>query len=156
MAKILELIAKFKTDLIIGGVLLLACCLACYGIYHKGRVDERAAQESAIAKLKNEYESKESEWQSQVNQGNQKYEQALDGVGTKLADILIWMRNRPARLPETARTTCKGTTGAELSGPDAEFLARESARADGLKAALDRCQQYTDTVNDYLKSLSSH
>lgn len=35
---------------------------------------------------------------------------------------------------------CKGTTGAELSRPDGEFLAGEAARADELRAALERCQ----------------
>ncbi len=58
------------------------------------------------------------------------------------------LRHRPERpavtdLPATAAAGA-GCTGAELYRPDGEFLAREAARADTLRAALSQCQaQYT-------------
>jgi hypothetical protein len=64
----------------------------------------------------------------------------LRAVGDRLADALERLRNRPARLPEAARAACEGATGAQLSGPDSDFLAREAARADRLRAELGACQ----------------
>ena len=72
------------------------------------------------------------------------YESQLRSISGRLADALVSLHNRPARLPEPARAACAGATGAELSGPDAAFLEREAARADTLRAALARCQGQTD------------
>lgn len=73
-----------------------------------------------------------------------RYESQLRSISGRLADALVSLHNRPARLPEPARAACAGATGAELSGPDAAFLEREAARADTLRAALARCQGQTD------------
>lgn len=67
-------------------------------------------------------------------------EAELRRVNDRLADALEQLRNRPERLPEPTRTSCRGATGAELSGRDAAFLARLAARADTLRAALAACQ----------------
>lgn len=57
---------------------------------------------------------------------------------------LAGLRNRAERAAVPASgagaEACKGATGAELSRPDAEFLAGLAARADELRAALERCQ----------------
>lgn len=66
--------------------------------------------------------------------------QDLRAVGDRLADALERLRNRPARMPEAARAACTGSTGAELSGPDAAVLERLAARADQLRAELGACQ----------------
>lgn len=42
--------------------------------------------------------------------------------------------------PCAASASQAGATGAQLSRPDAEFLVGEAARADELRAALNRCQ----------------
>lgn len=63
-----------------------------------------------------------------------------------LADALDRLHNRPARPgasdlpPDTGAGPATGCTGASLYKPDAEFLARESARADKLLADLGQCQ----------------
>lgn len=67
-------------------------------------------------------------------------------INERLADALERLRERPARLPEPARVTCQGATGAELSGPDAGFLQREAARADSLREALRECYAWVDAV----------
>jgi hypothetical protein len=67
-------------------------------------------------------------------------------INDRLADALERLRNRPARLPEPARPSCRGATGAELSGPDGGFLEREAARADELRAALAQCQAWVKQV----------
>lgn len=71
----------------------------------------------------------------------------IRAINSRLSSTLEQLRQRPERLPEPA-PACKGTTGAELSRPDADFLAREAARADRLRQALAACyQQYEDVRN---------
>lgn len=61
---------------------------------------------------------------------------ATERRASALADEL---RTRPGRMPEPARATCKGATGAELSGPDAGFLARYAASARKTQLDLEAC-----------------
>lgn len=73
----------------------------------------------------------------------------LAAVNRRLSGELRRLRERPARaaeLPGAARAECAGATGAELSGPDAGFLAREAARADRLRAGLKACYEYADSL----------
>jgi len=59
------------------------------------------------------------------------------------------LRSRPDRqqhLPDAPRADCQGGTGAELSRPDAEFLSREAARADDLRAGLQACYAHVDAA----------
>lgn len=72
-------------------------------------------------------------------------------ISSKLQSTLSELRQRQDRLSsaDTARD-CKGTTGAELSRQDAEFLTREAARADQLRSALELCYRQYDTVREML------
>lgn len=58
------------------------------------------------------------------------------------------LRNRPTKRADPAETrpTDVGATGADLSMPDASFLVREAARADGLRARLAQCQRDFDAL----------
>jgi uncharacterized membrane-anchored protein YhcB (DUF1043 family) len=77
-----------------------------------------------------------------------------DRIATRLADATRRLQQRPDRLPATAQAggagaapaACQGTTGAQLSRPDAEFLEREAARAEQLRAALSACYQAYDAA----------
>jgi len=76
----------------------------------------------------------------------------LDTTNGKLAAALERLRNRPERPAAVANgstapaAAAKGATGAELFRPDAEFLSREAARADGLRAALAECYRVYDAA----------
>jgi hypothetical protein len=64
---------------------------------------------------------------------------------SRLESQLRELRDRPVdRLPPAAAAACVGTSGAELSRPDAEFLAGEAARAERLIARLDECRAWVD------------
>ena len=63
-----------------------------------------------------------------------------------LADAQQRLRDRPARVQRTSPSTCQGSTGADLSGPDSGFLAGEAARADELRTALGQCQQWIEST----------
>ena len=71
----------------------------------------------------------------------------IRAINSRLSSTLEQLRQRPERLPDPA-PACEGTTGAELSRPDAEFLAREAARADRLRQALAACYQQYDEVRN--------
>ena len=74
----------------------------------------------------------------------------LAGVNDRLSADIERLRNRPPRtirVPTASGAECTGATGAELSGPDAEFLARLAAEADRLRAGLRACYQYADAIS---------
>lgn len=71
----------------------------------------------------------------------------IRAINSKLSSTLEQLRQRPERLPDPP-AACAGTTGAELSRPDADFLAREAARADRLRQALAACYQLYDEVRN--------
>jgi hypothetical protein len=63
---------------------------------------------------------------------------ARDLVADVLGSELERLRNRPPRRVEVIRGgACQGVTGAELSGPDGEFLSREAARAQRILTERD-------------------
>ena len=62
-------------------------------------------------------------------------------IRSQLDAALVGLRERPLRganLPGAAGT-CPPATGAQLSREDAEFLAREAARADAVVSGLKAC-----------------
>jgi hypothetical protein len=92
---------------------------------------------------------KENQWQGVINATSKAYLTRITGIRGDLDAALDSLRSRPPRagnLPDHPRADCAGATGAELSGPDAEFLAREAARADEQRAGLDACYAYADTL----------
>ena len=78
-------------------------------------------------------------------------------LNADLSAALAGLSDRPARpgassVPtDPAAGANPGCTGAQLFRQDGEFLARESARADGLLADLAQCQAAYDSARDALK-----
>ncbi len=62
-------------------------------------------------------------------------------IRDQLDAALVELRRRPLRSANLSGTTGSGTpgTGRELSREDAEFLAREAARANEMKMAMQYC-----------------
>ena len=75
----------------------------------------------------------------------------IRNINDRLVDALDELRQRPERSASSGvpsdPAACKGATGADLSAPDAGFLAREVARADTLRAALGECYERYDSLN---------
>lgn len=110
---------------------------------------ERAAAEKERAAAIELARIKETQWQEKVDDTVRKHEKSMAAVRRNLDLALDGLRDRPNRAPgvsETPRAACAGGTGAELSGPDAGFLAREAARADGIRAGLEACYAVIDGV----------
>lgn len=93
--------------------------------------------------------AKETQWQGVVNETSKQYQARIAGIRGNLDIALDSLRQRPERprdLPDHPRPDCAGASGAELSGPDARFLASEAARADETRAGLDACYRYADAL----------
>lgn len=90
----------------------------------------------------------EQKRQGAANAALKKQNEELAGINARLIDDVARLQQRPARpsLSEAGRPACSGASGAELSGPDAGFLAREAARADRLRAALTACYSIIDHI----------
>lgn len=107
----------------------------------KTETDKRKAVEEALLK--------ERIQQGKVNDALRQQADSQAAINNRLRSDLASLRNRPERagnLSTTARSSCTGATGAELSRPDAEFLVGESARADTIRAGLVACYQVIDAT----------
>ena len=111
------------------------------------RAEIRAADERAER-------NKEQTWAERVGKVEQEKNDAQQQARAAGAAALNSerMRQRAERRPAPsgasgqAAATCQGTTGAELSRPDAEFLIGEATRADVQRAALGACYKAYDAL----------
>lgn len=93
--------------------------------------------------------AKEKEMQDGFDAAAKKQAARLADTRRNLVIALAGLRDRPERaagVSEGARAGCAGGTGAELSRPDAGFLAGEAARADDIRAGLVACYEVMDSV----------
>lgn len=71
---------------------------------------------------------------------NEAYDTKINELGAINAGLvadIAGLRKRPDRLPAAARSGCAGSTGAELSAADADFLIREAAAAEAIRVDRD-------------------
>lgn len=111
------------------------------------RAEIRAADERDARSI-------EQTWAERVGQVEQEKTNAIAQVQAAGAAALNSerMRQRAERRPAPSSSagqgaaTCQGTTGAELSRPDAEFLIREATRADAQRESLGACYKAYDSL----------
>lgn len=106
--------------------------------------------EKEKAESLNKARAKEKEMQDAFNTAQRKQAARLADTRRNLDTALDSLRQRPERpagVPDTARVGCEGANGPELSGSDAEFLAREAARADEIRSGLTACYEVIDAVS---------
>lgn len=103
-----------------------------------------------VAAAATEARTIERKEQETVNHALRTQNETLADVAHRLRNDLERLRRRPERSQQSAGVSaapgpaCQGATGAELSRPDAEFLVREAARADELRAGLVACYAVID------------
>jgi hypothetical protein len=89
---------------------------------------------------------KTDELNTQVDEVRRKKDAEIENINNRLVNAVSELRNRPSRpAAEVPNTTACGT-GRTLYAQDAEFLIRESARADKIREALDACYAQYDLV----------
>lgn len=124
-------------------VAVLGCLLVAFGAgyYKRGQIDHLEAEAQAKASLERA-RATEQRWQQTFDDNTRNLVHELNQAAADRDRAFGELRKRPARpagVSEAPRPQCAGGTGAELSGPDAEFLVREAARADTIRAALISC-----------------
>jgi hypothetical protein len=138
----------------------MAGYLACFGAvagglygwgHHIGAAVVQAKWDAQTVVQQKNYEAQLLDYtqqlealRQQVHERQVTYESRIRAVGVQRDAALASLRDRAERsaLPASggAAQACAGATGASLSRPDAEFLVGLAARADDLRAALERCQ----------------
>ena len=128
---------------------LIILITSTVGGYFKGRSDANASWQAETANKIAEVRLEDKRLQEKSNVIITNRQEEKSKVSADLANALVRLRKRPERVPTAASSTCEGTTGAQLSAEDAEFLTREAARADELRAALSACQDWSETVTSH-------
>lgn len=144
------MLGMFKPAEIIAGVLgvigALAIAFAMGGFYGSHLANQKA--EARIVVAKQEAWVEERNWEHYVDVVRKEKDLELENIRGRLNDALGQLRKRPERLSSATAPTCEGATGSQLSRPDAEFLEREAARAQGLVESLKECYAYVDKVQE--------
>ena len=116
---------------------------------------ERAAQEAEYAAAQAAAREKEQALQAGADQLRQEKDREIRNLNARATALSNSLRDRPTRptaeastLPSTASAGCPVPvcTGAGLSKEDAEFLAREAARGDELRALLKQCYSQYEAI----------
>lgn len=121
-------------------VLVLGFALALSLAYFKGAHDIEVKWQLKDAKRDELERMIERQWQEKANEIIRTANKRNAATQLNLDAALERLRNRPERLPEAARGSCAGATGAELAGRDAAFLAGYAADAARLQVAFDACK----------------
>ncbi len=100
------------------------------------------------AKLIQEYRRKEQAFQVKADALRREKDNEIKTITTRLNSTLSELRQRQDRPVPGSAGTCQGASGAELSRQDGEFLAREAARADRLRSALEQCYKQYDSIRN--------
>ena len=101
-----------------------------------------AAQTKALIDAERKSRKQELALQAAADAARSTKDAEITIIRNQLDAALVSLRERPLRganLPGAAGT-CPPATGAQLSREDAEFLAREAARADAVVSGLKACQ----------------
>lgn len=136
---------------ILGAVAFYIGSLFAVGIYERSVRDDYWTAKITKDKLEAVQQAVtiERSKQDKANAVIKQQNDDLQTVNNRLTSQLNSLRLRANRIPimpEVPRTSCEGATGAELSKPDAEFLAREAARADEIRAGLSACYNFIDQI----------
>lgn len=131
---------------LIAAALLAAALIATYvgwanhqqGIGYDRRQAEQTAADLAASAENRRIEQRRQSMAGEITKAK---DEKIRNINDRLLAALGELRNRPERRSPAAGdiATCQGSTGADLSRPDAGFLTREAARADTLRAGLEAC-----------------
>lgn len=131
----------------------LAAMVLLGGAFYAGKWTEYFEAKQKIKQAQEKVEIVEDQWKTNAEALEEVKNAELKMVTTRLNSALRELRERSDRRPEASAPSCQGATGRELSGPDAEFLAGEAARAESLRAGLKECYGWVDEAEKQLNIL---
>jgi len=127
------------TWLKLGAVAITAALFWYMGYsFEAARFDRYKAAQAAETRVK------EKEYQAAADKIEKEKNAQIADINSKLADAISELRKRPSRSDKTPnKQSCSGSS---LYAEDAEFLVREAARADQIRAGLMACYQQYDSI----------
>lgn len=112
------------------------------------------AHEQELTKAKEESLSKERDLQAKMDAEVRNKDEKIRAINSQLVNTLSELSKRKARpdsMPVSpSPSVAENATGAQLYAEDAEFLAREAARADETVEALLSCYKAYDNARQQL------
>ena len=96
------------------------------------------------AKIVAETAALEREHQAATDKIRTQKDAQINSINAQLVDAISELRKRPSRAQSADNGSCG--TGTTLSAEDAEFLIREAARADKIRAGLNACYKQYDAL----------
>jgi hypothetical protein len=131
----LSILTYVKTGLVV--VLLCGAGYLGYSL-ESARFDRYKAEQMAqTQKLQEQYQAATDEIRKKKNA-------KIAGINSQLNDALVQLRSRPSRADSSSNG--QSGTGRALFAEDAEFLEREAARADTIRAGLAACYEQYDSL----------
>lgn len=141
-------------DIRVIGAVLAGIVLFCAGWFMNGyRWDAKYTAlkntyAEAVIKAKEEVKKRELALQAKADQQVITKDEQIKSIRNQLDRALVELRKRPSRSGvSNSSSPAKGSSGADLSREDAEFLVREAARADDAVAQLLYCYRMYDEAS---------
>lgn len=138
-------------------LIALAAAFSVGWLANGGRYIAQIAKADAVraeqrAQAAAEALAKERAWQAASDKLKETHDAEVRSINTRLHAALAELRKRPTRPPTVvapvpvAAGSPQGCTGAGLYAQDAEFLVREAARADEIRAAYIQCAAQYEVI----------
>ena len=120
------------------------CAVLLLGSGYLGYALESARFDRYKANQIDQTQKIQEEHQAAADQIRKEKDVQIAAINNSLADALIKLRERPSRAQGTGNG--QSCTGESLPAEDAEFLIREAARADKIRAGLQACYDQYDAL----------
>jgi hypothetical protein len=126
----------------------LGLLLGSFGFgYFKGSEHERSKATNVLLKATEKARETEQNWATNVAALEEVHADEVRTIAAQRDAALAGLRNRPERpMSAASAPSAQYATGANLYRDDAAFLVGLASRADGLRAALDRCETWIAQV----------
>lgn len=123
------------------GMAVIAISGIAYGKYESYKLDAYKVAQIKII------QEKQQEYQIQSDQIRRNKDAQIEVVNNQLVNAISELRKRSSRTDQTINGQApKACNGSQLYAEDSEFLAREAARADKIRIALDSCYKQYDSI----------
>ena len=121
-----------------------AVVAVCVGMWYMGYSFEASRFERYKADQIAQTQKIEKEQQTAADQIKKEKDAQIEAINNKLVDAISELRKRPSRADQASHG--QSCTGGSLPAEDAEFLIREAARADKIRAGLQACYSQYDAI----------
>ena len=130
---------SITTWLKLGGLVILSASMWYMGYSFEASRFARYRADQVLQVQKIEHEQ-----QAATDQIRKQKDAQIEAINNQLANAISELRKRPSRPEQAVPGSCG--TGATLYAEDGEFLVREAARADKIRAGLEACYKQYDAI----------